>query len=157
MWPSATPLQMPENSPDKHQYGVFLLEEDSQHDADAKAKEDGGANGWFGESRKASTSLTFPGAFVEGFRDGNIDFNIPGVIRDTFSPPDDVHMHFKLPSDDNLEIVSDLECLTKAGEVMSAYWQRQMGLEQTTYDMQAAQTGYRSYFEGDSSSTTSYG
>ena len=134
---------------EEYQYGIFLLEEDQHEQTDGNEIGNSYAHSHYEMRKEASTSITFPGAFMEGFRNGNIEFNIPGVMKDTFAPPDDVHVRFKLPSDDSGAMgPSDVECLTKAGEVMTEYWRRQEEPEYTSYDGHSVSATYRSYFEG---------
>ncbi|VDP86719.1 unnamed protein product [Echinostoma caproni] len=48
--------------------------------------------------RTAATTqqLEFPGIFVEGFRDGHVGFNIPGVMQDSLKPTDSIEVKINL-------------------------------------------------------------
>ncbi|KAF5404328.1 hypothetical protein PHET_02084 [Paragonimus heterotremus] len=40
--------------------------------------------------------LEFPGMFVQGFRDGHVEFNIPGVLQDSLKPTDSIEVKINL-------------------------------------------------------------
>ncbi|KAF7257487.1 hypothetical protein EG68_05364 [Paragonimus skrjabini miyazakii] len=40
--------------------------------------------------------LEFPGMFVQGFRDGHVEFNIPGVLQDSLKPTDSIDVKINL-------------------------------------------------------------
>ncbi|TPP59638.1 hypothetical protein FGIG_08114 [Fasciola gigantica] len=48
--------------------------------------------------RKVATTqqLEFPGIFVEGFRDGHVGFNIPGIMQDSLKPTDSIEVRINL-------------------------------------------------------------
>ncbi|KAA3679080.1 uncharacterized protein DEA37_0006629 [Paragonimus westermani] len=46
--------------------------------------------------------LEFPGMFVQGFRDGHVEFNIPGVLQDSLKPTDSIEVKINLFPTDHL-------------------------------------------------------
>ncbi|KAF6771142.1 hypothetical protein AHF37_10212 [Paragonimus kellicotti] len=46
--------------------------------------------------------LEFPGMFVQGFRDGHVEFNIPGVLQDSLKPTDSIEVKINLFTTNNL-------------------------------------------------------
>lgn len=44
---------------------------------------------------RVSEEMRFPAMFVEGFRNGHVAFNIPGVLADSLKPTDSVDLRFK--------------------------------------------------------------
>ncbi|TGZ64560.1 hypothetical protein CRM22_006319 [Opisthorchis felineus] len=40
--------------------------------------------------------LEFPGVFVQGFRNGHVDFNIPGILQDSLKPTDSIEVKINL-------------------------------------------------------------
>ncbi|KAH9285911.1 hypothetical protein ECG_00533 [Echinococcus granulosus] len=153
---SSSPVSLPLDSYHSDHYGVFFMDEDMNHRSFGAVKEEAEEECWNStyhssvEKRFTSTSLHFPGVFVEGFRDGRVEFNIPGVMRDQFSPPDEISVHFKLPHDESGQMRnSDLDCLTKAGEVMNQWRKQYETPYQPLTTQQSVSLSYRSYFEGD--------
>ncbi|VDK34261.1 unnamed protein product [Taenia asiatica] len=152
---SASPVASPSNSYYSDHYGVFFMDEDMEHNPFSAIREEAKEECWSStyhspeEKQSMATSLHFPGVFVEGFRDGRVEFNIPGVMRDQFSPPDEISIRFKLPHDESGQMRnSDLDCLTKAGEVMTQ-WRKQCETPcQPMRTHQSVSQSYRSYFEG---------
>ncbi|CAL8096091.1 unnamed protein product [Calicophoron daubneyi] len=51
--------------------------------------------------------LEFPGMFVEGFRDGHVGFNIPGVLQDSLKPTDSIELKIKLSTPYNVTVGYD--------------------------------------------------
>lgn len=151
---SSSPVSPSSNYYSDH-YGVFFMDEDMNQKSFGAIKEEAEEerlNSTYHSSAEKSTtatSLHFPGVFVEGFRDGRVEFNIPGVMRDQFSPPDEISIRFKLPHDESGQMRnSDIECLKKAGEVMNQ-WRKQCESPcQPVRTQPSVSQSYRSYFEG---------
>ncbi|KAL5111950.1 hypothetical protein TcWFU_004352 [Taenia crassiceps] len=153
---SSSPVSPPSNSYHSDHYGVFFMDEDMNHKSFSGNKEEDKEEGWSStchspkEEPSIATSLHFPGVFVEGFRNGRVEFNIPGVMRDQFSPPDEISIRFKLPRDESGQMhSSDLDCLKKAGEVMTQWRKKKHETSHKSIPTQESVTqSYRAYFEG---------
>ncbi|KAA0184958.1 hypothetical protein FBUS_06810 [Fasciolopsis buskii] len=84
---------------------IFELDENSAHDAGTRKslprRECGKPP--LGRLRReaprevaTTQQLEFPGIFVEGFRDGHVGFNIPGVMQDSLKPTDSIEVRINL-------------------------------------------------------------
>ncbi|VDM32566.1 unnamed protein product [Hydatigera taeniaeformis] len=160
-WPpsrSTSPTSPSTDSYFREHYGVFFMDEDIEENSAKQTKEETKEESSDSTSQSSdekgsiATSIHFPAVFVEGFCEGRVEFNIPGVMKDQFSPPDDINVHFKFPSDDSGQLHnSDIECLTKAGEVMTQWRKRKKTHSHFMATQHSRSQLYRSYFEGDDS------
>ncbi|VDD78631.1 unnamed protein product [Mesocestoides corti] len=117
-------------------YGIFRLDEDMAHfsaRSDCKSPDEAAhqSSQSCSGSSQSLNQITLPTVLVEGFRDGKIQLNVPGVLQDLFSPPDSINVQFNIgtPIEELSDMdISDYQHLLHAAEVIHRWkWKQYAG------------------------------